>query len=154
MAARVIAPVGPFPAELLVGARSALFLFGAGFLGANDAIHALKAGVPGTVVDTDRGKLDEMRLLYPHTWKFVCRDVFADVADRRRRQRRWDVVSADPFTGDTADRCLTLLPDLLALANRALVLTVAAGVSVPCPAGWAAVTMPRTRIAGWVVFTR
>jgi len=149
----VLAPTGPFPAEVLVGARSALFLFGAAFLGANDAIHARAAGVPGTVVDRDPERLEQMRRLYPDTWTFVCRDAFEFVYCEGFSWR-WDVVSCDPFTGIAADRCLSLLPDIAGLARRALTLTIPHALPAQSLDGWEATTMKRTRLADWLVLTR
>ena len=147
-----IAPAGPYPAEIFDGARSALFLFGAGFLGANDAVYAMRAGVPGTVVDLDQGKLDEMRPIYPESWTFVCWDAFACITGSRTRS--WDVVSADPFTGEAADRCLSMLHELAGLARRALTLTITPATPAQILDGWEATTMKRTRLADWLVLTR
>lgn len=146
-----VVAAGPFPDELLVGARSALFLFGAAFLGANDAVWALNAGVRSTVVDRDAERLEEMRTLYPASWRFVGEDVFEFIASA---SRRWDVVTADPFTGDTADRCLAMLPAFARITNDTLIVTISSRVPSPKVAGWKVSRMPRTRLADWLVLTR
>lgn len=144
--------LGPYPTELLEGAGSALFLFGAGFLGANDAGHAAAAGVPSTVVDIDEAKLEQMRGLYPDDWEFVRADAFDYIAAQRGR-RRWDLVSVDPFLGSSDLRCQAILPGLLELTNGPLVLGCARLASPDIPAGWDRRLLGRSSRASWLVLT-
>lgn len=85
-----------YPSELLVGCRSALILYAAGFLGANDGIHIHDAGIEDvTCVDTDPSMLGKMSGLYPPDWRYACGDAFGYL---ERATRTWDVISVDPPT--------------------------------------------------------
>lgn len=141
-----------YPTHILDGCRTGLFLFGAGFLGENDAAYARAAGIRSVVVDSDRVKLAEMKPRFPASWDFVCGDAFEFVKAIRFQ---WDIVSADPFTGDASDRCLALLPEIAAFARRAVTLTISAPVeSLPIVEGWESSLWSRTRLASWLVLTR
>ena len=145
-----------YPVEVFEGTETALFLFGAGFLGEQDARHGLDAGVVGTVVDCDQEKVREMRALYPGDWKFICGDAFYFGINAAGHLHKWDVVSVDPFTNLFA-RCLANLPLWCALAKRAVVLGTQPGIRIDCDfeSGWApAQVVSRSPIADWTVFTR
>jgi hypothetical protein len=142
---------GPYPKELLPGCETALVLFGAAFLGANDAIHLADAGIAAvTVVDIDGDRLERMRALYPPTWRFVAADAFAFSATEREAGARYDLLSIDPFTG-LMPRCREHLPVFLELARRALVLGVEHGGVFEPPAGWRASRVERSDLADWLV---
>lgn len=150
---RVRAQAAPhrYPRHLLVGLKTGLVLFAAAFHGRQDAVWMAEAGLTTTCVDTDEGKLDEMRYAYPPGWEFVVDDVFAFAADCGRK---WDVVSLDPFTNQMQE-CANLLPLWCHLANAAVVLGVHGDTDVVAPNGWRVVEqVPRSSFGGgvfWVV---
>lgn len=127
--------LGVYPTRLLEGATSALFLFGAGFLGANDAGHARAAGVRATVVDIDRVSIGLMRASYPDDWEFVEADAFSYAKEAIRGGWRWDVVSVDSPT-DLFDRAANATPLWCRLARTAVVLGIGRDTQVETPDGW------------------
>ena len=100
------------------GCKTALCLFSAMWHGQQDVYWLAKAGLTGTCVDLNGGKLTEMEAVYPAGWEFVNADVF-DYVDGQ--QRRWDVATLDPWTGDF-ERCASMLPVWTALARKVVVL--------------------------------
>ena len=94
-----------FPRDLLVGANTGLCVFAAEWHGKQDAQWLAKAGMTATCVDLNRTRLDEMERIYPQGWKFEEQDAFGFVDMSLRNWLKWDVVTADPFTGGTMDRC-------------------------------------------------
>lgn len=146
------ADAGPYPVELLEGCRSGLILFGAAFLGRNDAIHMLDAGVICDVVDIDQVKLDEMAHLYPADWHFYATDAwwFAEAS-----RVRYDVVSVDTWTGDLAAESLKSLPLWCSVARKLVTLTVEPDTeAVLIPAGWKSSVVRRSKKADWLVLER
>jgi hypothetical protein len=141
----------PYPAEIPRGRESALVLFGAAFLGVNDAIHMAGAGMTAvTVVDTDAERLETMRRLYPDEWDFHAVDAFAFVEAQRDAGTRYDVVSADPFTG-LMQRCRAELPAFCALARHAVVLGAEREQELDPPDGWRCRRAARSELADWIV---
>jgi hypothetical protein len=142
---------GTYPTDILGDCESALVLFGAAFLGVNDAIHVAAAGLADvTVVDTDPEKLDAMRVLYPRTWELVPADAFDFVEHRRAAGARYDVVSADPFT-NLMPRCRAELSSLCTLARHAVVLGIEHGLPFDPPPGWRSRRIERSELADWIV---
>lgn len=145
------ARAAPYPTEILAGCESALVLFGAAFLGVNDAIHFANAAIRAvTVVDIDGAKLDTMRPLYPSEWEFISADAFAFVGDRQTAGARYDVVSADPFTS-LMPRVREAVPALCALAGHAVVVGVERGQQIATPPGWHHRRVERSDLADWIV---
>jgi hypothetical protein len=111
-----------FPLDVLDGATSAALFFCAGFLGKNDGIHVLDAGIEHVVAcDQDAAKVEEMRALYPSEWRFLAGDAFRHVDELGKAGQRFDVVIADPPTGLMAP-VLLALPWWSALSQRFVVL--------------------------------
>jgi len=121
-----------YPTDLLTGCETALVLFAAAFGGRQDAAFIADAGLAATCVDQDGDRLLEMAINYPAGWEFVHRDVYEFV---REETRRWDVVSADPWTTQF-DRCADLLPTLCRLARRAVILGTGPGTILGAADGW------------------
>ncbi len=88
----LITPKGPFPRVL---SKHVLFLFCAGFYGANDVIYALDNPAVHSVVgvDSDCGKIEHMNDIYPEEFKFYCDDVFMWA---RSSSQKWNTVVVDP----------------------------------------------------------
>jgi hypothetical protein len=107
-----------YPVHLLEGCETGLLLFGAGFLGRNDGIHFLDAGLRCHVVDSDNEKLTEMESIYPDTWTFECADVFDFIT---YTGRRWDAVSVDPPLALMLG-CMNRRHKFIALAAKVLVI--------------------------------
>src|SRR5262245_15513623 len=118
---------GTFPLDALDGCESALLLFGAGFLGRNDAIHVWNAGIESaTVVDVDAGKLNEMAALYVHDgWQFVARDAYQFAQAWQEQGRAADVVIVDPWTQHVG-RALDQLPLWCSVARKTLIIGASA----------------------------
>ncbi len=125
-----------YPRAILDGCESALVLFAAGFHGRQDAFWIANAGLTATCVDTDAGRLMEMRSVYPDGWEFFTDNayefvsVIADTTDLK-----WDVVSVDCPSG-AFDRCAELVGDWCRLATRAVILGTGKTTSVSAPVGW------------------
>jgi hypothetical protein len=140
-----------YPADLLPEGGTALALFAAAFLGANDSIHFARKDMYGTCVDTNEKRLREMSLLYPESWIFVNDDAweFAERVDFK-----WDVVSADTFLGNATERSLQTLDLWCSLAEKMVTATIPRGQSPVIPDGWRAQIFPRSAIASWLVLQR
>jgi hypothetical protein len=140
-----------YPVDVLGGRETALVLFGAAFLGVNDAIHFANAGIPDvTVVDTDAARLDTMRRLYPESWTFVAADAFAFVEEQREAGALYDVVGADPFTS-LMPRCRESVPAFCALARHAVVLGTERELGLDAPDGWRSRRVQRSQQHDWIV---
>jgi hypothetical protein len=121
-----------FPRYVLKGCETALVLFAAAFHGRQDAYWVQEAGLTGTCVDTDAGKLAEMTDVYPADWEFVIGDVFEYASSTGRT---WDVVTVDCPTNLFA-ACADALLLWCELADRAVVLGCGPNTPVLPPAGW------------------
>lgn len=108
----------PYPTQHLKNCETGLVLFSSAFLGHNDAIHFAEAGIRTTCVDTDGERLAEMKALYPDDWTFVQEDAWTFAQET---WDFWDVVSLDPFTGDTMDKVMADLPLWATLARMVLI---------------------------------
>jgi len=113
-----------YPTYLLDKCDSGLCLFGAGFYGANDAIHMHYANMQYIqVVDTDAIKINDMQAEYPDEWVFTVADVTTWVPNVANASLlSWDIVSIDAPT-NMFDWCWNNIDDLLKLANKYAVLT-------------------------------
>ena len=113
-----------YPTYLLDKCASGLCLFGAGFYGANDAIHMYNAGLDFvSVVDSDDEKVKVMEAMYPHRWSFLTSDVTTWVPNVAKNSfLSWDIVSIDA-PANMFDWCWNNIDDLLKLANKYAVLT-------------------------------
>lgn len=89
-----------FPCWVLEGATNPLFLYGAGFFGRQDAVHAARLGVKrATVVDIDRVRMDEMRTMYAShvaSWSWFT----GSAGEYPLRVNQHDVIVLDPWTND------------------------------------------------------
>ena len=122
-----------YPVRVLDGASSALIVFAAAFFGLNDAVFIADAGITATCVDSDRGRLETMREMYPDSWRFVTDDAYAFGESAMRSGETWDVVTVDPWTS-AFDRCAVV--DWPRLARRAVVLGVGPDTVVAPRNGW------------------
>jgi hypothetical protein len=126
-----------FPIDALHGARTGLCVFAAQWHGRQDAYWLAETGIQTTCVDVNRTRLDEMQRVYPDGWKFETADAYAFVEMSARNGMRWDVVTADPFTGDAMDRCHRQLDLWCQLANRVVVMGSTIHQKVKnVPVGW------------------
>jgi hypothetical protein len=123
-----------FPGEALADSETALVLFAAAWHGRQDAYWVAQAGLRATCVDLDRGRLEEMRAMYPDDWDFVQDDVYAFGIESDVNERRWDVVSLDPFTNQF-DRCAQMLPTWCKLASNVVILGMD-DRQLEVPEGW------------------
>jgi hypothetical protein len=126
-----------FPSDVLKGAQTGLCVFAAEWHGKQDAQWLARAGIRTTCVDRNRQKLAEMEMIYPDGWQFSDIDAFGFVQNSLYNGLRWDVVTADPFTGQAMDRCHRELDQWCKLANNAVVMgsTIIQQVE-RAPAGW------------------
>jgi hypothetical protein len=160
-----------FPTDLLRGLDSALLVFCAGFLGANDGIHVHDAGIPNVVgIDNNPDMCDTMRALYP-AWDIRTDDVYSWLAhvDNERRQGRhrdrYDIVIVDCQTSQS-ELTHRLIRHYTALAKRTVVTGVMPDTirqhnlgslrSPYLPPGWALTRLTRRNAAGahWLVAQR
>jgi hypothetical protein len=126
----------PYPVHLLEGHRTGLLLYGAGFLGHNDAVHYAMAGLECTVVDTDAGRLDEMRGLYDGAWAFVAADAVGFAEAAADADMFWDCVSVDPYTGDAMAVAHERLELWCSVARHLVTMGCQRGDTWRAPAGW------------------
>ena len=145
-----------FPRSALRGAQTALCMFAAEWHGRQDAYWLAEAGITATCVDLNGQKLEDMRRVYPQGWEFVTSDAFEFPADRR-----FDVVTADPFTGEAMDRCHQLMPRWCGMADRTVIMGSTAAQVLRkrhIPGGWEITDMLKRSDWGggvfWTVVTR
>lgn len=111
-----------FPVHLLRPDDVTLCLFCAAFGGRQDAAYLRDAGVKSVLcIDNDAEKLAAMRPLYPRTWVFEADDAFG-LLDDLTSQERFDVVTADPWSGTMQAEVTKRIPKLLAITRRVLIL--------------------------------
>lgn len=126
----------PYPTHLLEDCDTGLVLFAAAFKGWNDAIHFAMAGMVGTCVDVDKGRLDAMRPLYPDNWSFYASDAWKYAEAAQREDLTWDAVSVDTFTGEAMDKSLRSLELWCSIASKVVTVTLTVGAAYTTPAGW------------------
>ncbi len=119
-----------YPDHLLIGCETALIVFAAAFRGLNDASWIADAGLTATCVDNDGDKLSAMADDYPNDWEYVVANAWEWETDRR-----WDVVSLDPFTQDM-QRCADSLPKWCKLARHAVIVGTGRNTVIDVPDGW------------------
>lgn len=151
---RISRDAQPYPAYLLPHGGTGLVLFSAAFQGRNDAIHMARQDMTVTCVDINADRLLEMSLRYPAGWEFVCRDAWEFATDASSKGKRWDVVSADTFTGTATERSLKTLALWCALARTVVTATIVVGQDYRVPDGWRGHTFPRSDRVSWLVLTR
>ncbi len=144
----------PYPAYLLPEGGTALALFSAGFHGWNDVIHMARKGMDVDCVDVDGIRLEQMEAVYPEEWRFHWNDAWMFAEDAADEGKTWDVVSADPFMGDCAEKAWKSIWLWSSLATKLVTLTVDPEITVPTPIGWASSLFPRSRRASWMVLRR
>ena len=151
---RVRANAGPYPVHLLEGCETGLLLFGAAFLGANDGVHFLDAGLRATVVDNDLERLKDMAEMYPVNWGWSDLDAWVFASRRVDAGVMYDAVSVDSWRGDAEERSLHSLELWCSLARKFVTVTIGFGSSFLCPAGWKFSLMPRSGNARWLILER
>jgi hypothetical protein len=148
----------PYPAASLEGCETGLVLFAAAYMGHNDAIHFAEAGIPTVCVDTDGERLEYMQQLYAKCpgWSFVEMDAWIYARGCGALETTFDVVSLDPFSGDCMQHVLEDVELWASLANRVLILGIAAGYTYRMPRGWrlALEDVERARGVWWSVLRR
>jgi hypothetical protein len=111
-----------FPKHLLPHCDSGLCLFGAGFYGANDAIHMYIEDIKRVdIVDIDEQKMKEMSKTYTTGWGFTVMDVVQWI-DEWAVGATWDIVSVDPPVA-MQEWCIFNLKAICNLANKYVVLS-------------------------------
>ncbi len=158
---RVRIYAGEYPTHLLEGCERGLLLFGAAFLGLNDGIHMLDAGLACTVVDIDPVKLTEMWEAYPKEcgWTFLHDDAWeyaekAELAIGAGLLEPFDVVSVDSWTGTMEQRVNDSLPLWCSLAKKFVTVMIGYGASFTAPVGWTFTILPRSPRARWLILER
>lgn len=121
-----------YPRTYLDGCRSALVVFAAAFMGAQDAIWIHDAGLTATCIDNDADRLDRMQGLYPAGWEFLQVDAYEWLETAKGA---WDVVSVDSPTGHF-DRCAERVGVFCKLARSLVVLGIGTDTHVEAPDGW------------------
>jgi len=114
-----------YPVRLLMDCDSGLCLFGAGFYGANDAIHMFRTSLPYVqVVDIDAEKIAVMEEMYPSEWVFTVADIRTWVPNVANTQvLSWDIVSVDAQQS-MFPWVLSNFDTIAKLANKYIVLTM------------------------------
>lgn len=144
----------PYPSYLLPKEGTGLSLFSAAFLGWNDGIHLVRAGLQCEFVDSDKDRLYEMASIYPGGHIFHVADGWEFAEDAAQQDRQWDVVTADPFFEDMAQKAWDSLDLWLSLATKLVTLTVHADTELSLPASWEQSYFPRGDNVGWAVIQR
>jgi hypothetical protein len=144
----------PYPTHVLEGCETGLVLFAAGFLGHNDAIHFAQAGIKAICVDIAEERLEEMRALYPDTWRFFIGDAWDVARDIQAEGHQVDIVSCDTWKGDLMRRSLESLPLWCSLAKRAMTATLTEGAPYAVPDGWRDSLYERAYGVYWLVLER
>jgi hypothetical protein len=144
----------PYPSYLLPTPATALAIFAAGFLGWNDCIHLVRAGLECDFVDSDQLRMMEMASLYPAGHRFHVEDAWNFAERAAYEGRKWDVVTVDPFFEDMAQKAWASLDLWLSLARIFVTLTVHEDTELPVPAGWSQSYFPRGADVGWLVMQR
>lgn len=144
----------PYPADLLPEGGTALALFAAAFLGANDSIHFARKDMTVTCVDVDGKRLRRMEGLYPKDWTFLCEDAWSYAAGSAFLEYTWDVVSADTFLGNATERSMESLNLWCSLARKMVTATIRNRQAYTVPEGWRAQVFPRSAVASWLVLQR
>jgi len=116
-----------YPVRLLSECDSGLCLFGAGFYGANDAIHMFRTSLPYVqVVDNDPTKIAVMESMYPAKWIFTIADITTWVPNVANASvLSWDIVSVDAQQS-MFPWVLSNFDTIAKLANKYIVLTMSA----------------------------
>jgi hypothetical protein len=144
----------PYPSFLLPISGTALGVFAAGFLGWNDCIHLVRAGLVCDFVDNNQNNMLEMKSMYPPGHTFHVEDAW-DFAERASYEgRQWDVVTVDPFFEDMARKAWDSLDLWLSLAGNLVTLTVHPDTELPVPEGWSQCYYPRGDNVDWLVMQR
>lgn len=141
----------PYPADRLEGCETGLVLFAAAFLGHNDAIHFAEAGLQTTCVDIDGERLEEMAVIYPLTWDFLCDDAWEFAVSARDSGWQWDAVSVDTFTGSAMDQSLESLELWCSLARKLVTATITIDRRWRNPDGWRSSHFQRAGEVYWLV---
>jgi len=143
-----------YPRTYLAGCETALVVFAAAFMGAQDAIWIHDAGLTATCIDNDQDRLDRMQNLYPGSWSFLNVDAYEWL---ETAEGAWDVVSVDSPTGHF-ERCADRIGIFCKLARRLVVLGIGVDTHVEPPEGWEVVEcIKRSDHAGgvfWAVLCR
>ena len=141
-----------YPTYLLDKCDSGLCLFGAGFYGANDAIHMYNAGLDFvSVVDSDDEKVKVMEAMYPHRWSFLTSDVTTWVPNVANNSfLNWDIVSVDSPT-NMFSWVIDNLGVIAKLSNKYVVVTMHTEVADLCRIPeWELVTVMNRSLSGLV----
>lgn len=144
----------PYPTQYLEGLATGVCLFGAAFLGTNDAVHFWEAGLETQVVDVDFARMAEMRRLYPPEWNFVVMDAWQYAEGCARNEVAFDAVSVDCFTGDAELRALSSLELWTSIANELVTVTATPGKPFRVPDGWKVSRHWRSALASWLCLRR
>ena len=141
-----------FPLHVLRGAKTGLCVFAAEWHGRQDAFWLYEAGIKTTCVDIQGNKLQEMLRIYPREWAFRQMDAFEFISTT---EVTYDVVTADPFTGETMERCHRDLLSFCRLARHAVVMGSTAAQPIHrAPEGWRITdTVHRSDFGGGVFWT-
>lgn len=121
-----------YPRTYLPGSKTALIVFAAAFMGAQDGIWIHDAGLTATCIDHDADCLDRMQGLYPPSWEFLCVDAYEWL---ETAEGAWDVVSVDS-PSDHFGRGAGLIGAFCKLARRLVILGIGTDTQVDAPEGW------------------
>lgn len=111
-----------FPHRAIRGCRNVLCLFSAWFYGRSDVIHVHDAAPErATLVDLHGPSLDDMRLIYPAHWRYVCADFRDFLAQAEADDISYDLIVSDPFRGVETAIAWELLPAIMRLCSKTFV---------------------------------
>lgn len=119
---RAAASPATFPVERLAGRHHAAAFYCAAFLGRQDVVHLHGAGLYVVAVDTDVGRLAEMRATYedhdgPGRLSWCSSDAVVAARVFREERESFDVVTLDPFTGSEMERAWSRLDAFAAIVR-------------------------------------
>jgi hypothetical protein len=151
--AELSAEARAYPVHLLRDGGTGLCLFAARFYGVNDAINMKRNNMDLTLVDTS-DRVFEMGDIYGCPG-YLC-DAWDYAEAWREKERQWDAVSVDTYTGDICRRSLDSLELWCSLARDVVTATHVLGMPYTVPAGWSDSLFDRNPKNGvnWLVLTR
>jgi hypothetical protein len=107
-----------FPVAAIQRKKRVLCVFCAWFYGRSDIIHVHDACPEHvTLVDLHAPSLEDIQLIYPRSWSYVCADYKEFFLGAEAAGQTFDLVVCDPFKGPARAVAWELLPTIMRLCS-------------------------------------